>query len=138
MKTFTIESASFSTQLGFVQESSSHRNIITYILGLIFEQDFDAVLSPKASQVEEYLQKVASLPKLAFDTNLGRSPRSPSLHGKVSTNREIVREALAMSQNLTKCVWKILEGSFAMQQGELQVLPGRIYWAWDALSFSVV
>ena len=25
-----------------------------------------------------------------------------------------------------------------MQQGELQVLPGRILWAWDAHSFSVV
>jgi hypothetical protein len=41
------------------------------------------------SQVEEYLQKVASLPKLAFDTNLGTSP---SFRGKVSTNREIERE----------------------------------------------
>jgi hypothetical protein len=47
------------------------------------------------SQVEEYLQKVASLPKLAFDTNLGTSP---SFRGKVSTNREIEREREAQKK----------------------------------------
>ena len=46
-------------------------------------------MPPSLSQGEEYLQKVASLPKLAFDTNLGTSP---SFRGKVSTNRDRERE----------------------------------------------
>ena len=57
---------------------------------------------------------------------------------KVREKRDSQRSLAMTSQNLTRCAWKILEGSFAMQQGELQVLPGRIHWARDAYYFSVV